>query len=76
MAFLVIELDIPSESVAQLNDQLPVSGNALEGVVVLRNMLDALLAGAKDGSAACAVRSTSAAVSASGGGESPTYDLK
>ena len=77
MAFVVIEIDASNDAVDQLNQILVNdSTKPQEGVVALRNLLDSMLAGARDASAAVVVRSTTSSPSASGGGISVSYNLK
>lgn len=75
MAFINIEID-SADGIGQLNGLLQASGNPQEGVQALLNYLNKVACGAVDGNLAIAVRSTSASVSASGGGSSVTYLLK
>ncbi len=76
MAKLVIEID-STDSIAQLNSKVMFPTKALEGVIALRNYLDAMLAGCVDASAQVTSRDTTASVSTSGSGsQQVTYNLK
>lgn len=78
MAFICIEIDTTSsESVAQASEKLMNdSSKPQEGVAALKNILDAISAGAKDASVQVVTRATTASLAASGGGISATYNLK
>ena len=77
MAFLMIRIEAPALTVGNINQKLVNSdANAIEGVVALRNLCDALLAGAVDAQVDIAVRSTTQAITAAGGGIDATYNLK
>ena len=77
MAFVNLSVEISGASVAQLNQQIALDATKPhDSVTKLKNLLDALLSGAADGQVLVAVRSTDAAVTASGGGDSGTLNLK
>lgn len=82
MAFLTITVEVPSASVDQLNQQLPLAGASFdssrpqEAVQALKNLLDGISAGAQDADLDIAVRSTDPAVAANGGGVSGSVSLK
>ena len=76
MAFVMIRVDLPNDSVAQANTLVENSSKPHEGVVQLRNLCEAILAGAKEGEVAVALRDTTQSITAAGGGSSATYNLK
>lgn len=77
MAFLMIRVDAPSLSVADLNAKLAQSSNPQVGMNGLDNLMLAIASGAVDATVDCATRDTSQAVTASGTGAiSVTYNLK
>lgn len=76
MAFVMIRVELPNDSVGQANTLIKDSSNPHDGLVQLRNLCDAVLAGAKEGEVAVAVRDTTQAITAAGGGSSATYNLK
>lgn len=75
MAFIVIEID-SSDTVGQLNDLLRASGNPKEGAQLLHNYLNQAICQKIDATLNVAVRSTTASVAASGGGNSVIYQIK
>lgn len=80
MAFVMVRMEVPSMDENQLNQKaLGGEGDNTkphEGVVSLRNMLDAILGGSIDAQVDVAVRDSTQAISASGDGESASYNLK
>ncbi len=77
MAFLVLVIDVPTDSIAQLNSDIQRTGNPHVAVVQARNELDAILAGAKDASVQVTTRDTDPSVATSGSGSTQiTYNLK
>ncbi len=77
MAFLVVEIEIPNDSVTQINQNMVDDDTKPhEGVEACKAQLEALLAGAKDGQVLVAVRSTTSTPTASGGSMSATFNLK
>lgn len=78
MAFMVLVIDVPNESIAQLNAKVVTAASRRqEGVASCRNYLDALLAGAVDGSVQVTTRSTDPSVATAGTGSAQvTYNLK
>lgn len=76
MAFVCLVIEIPTDSITQLNSDIQRPGNPHEAVVQSRNELDALLAGAKDGLVQITVRDTDPSISTSGSGSTQeSYDL-
>lgn len=77
MAFVNLSVEVSGTTVAQLNQKLGLDATKPhDSVAKIKNILDALLSGAADGQVLVAVRSTDAAVAASGGGDSGTLNLK
>lgn len=75
--FLMIKVELPFDSIGQLNAQVVGdSTNPHEGVVNLRNQLESLLGGTKDGIVSIATRETTQAISSDGAGIIATYNLK
>lgn len=77
MAFLVIEIDVPANNIAELNSQVQRATKPYEAVALCRNYLDAILSGAIDASVQVTSRDTTASVSTSGSGsQQESYNLK
>lgn len=77
MAFLVLEIDAPANTIAQLNAKIQRPTKPLEAVVEMRNLCDAILAGAVDASVQATTRDVTASVSTSGSGSQQVlYNLK
>jgi len=77
MAFIVIEMDIPAQSIDSLNARCQRSGKPHAAVVELRNLCDALLGGAIDGSVQVTTRDVTAGVTTSGvSSQQEDYNLK
>ena len=75
MAFVVIELDVPTHDEYHLNDLLKTDANA--GVQELINLLAGVAGGAVDASVKVAVRATTSTPTSSGNGATAvTYNLK
>ena len=75
MSFLMVRIEASALSVGQMNDKLSDSSNPHEGVQKLKNLLDAISSGAIDAQVDVAVRSSTQAITAEGGGEDESYDL-
>jgi len=77
MAFINLSIELPNDSVDQSNQRLALDATKPhDSLAKIKNILDGLLGGAVDGQVLVAVRSTDAAVAASGGGDSGTLNLK
>lgn len=77
MAFVVFELDIPAQSIANLNDRVQRPTNSREAVNLARNLLEAIVAGSVDASVQTTVRDTTSSISTSGSGSTQqSYNLK
>lgn len=77
MAFLVLEIDVPAQSIAQLNASCQRSGNPQSAVNLCRNLLEAICAGAIDASIQVTSRDVTASVATSGSGsQQESYNLK
>lgn len=75
MAYVVVVVNV-GDSIASLNDQIQRSGKPHEAVANVKNLCQALLAGAKDGTVQVTVRSTDPSVSTNGSGSSQeSYSL-
>lgn len=76
MAFVCLVIDVPADSIAQLN-VVQNPGNPHSAVVNARNLADAILAGAKDASVQITVRDSDPAIATSGSGSTQqSYNLK
>lgn len=77
MAFLVLEIDAPAHTIAQLNSKIQRPTKPLEAVIEMRNLCDAILAGTVDASVQATTRNITASVSTSGSGSTQfSYNLK
>lgn len=82
MAFIMIRVEVPGAVASQLNAKIPGDSSAAadtkarEGVVELRNLMDSILAGTTPAEVDVAVRATTEAITAQGGGISASYNLK
>jgi hypothetical protein len=65
-AHFCIVIDAPNESIDQLNTRLPAAGNAHEGVIQARNLLNAILAGDVSASVQSTSRDTDPSIATSG----------
>lgn len=75
MAFIMIRVEIGAMSVGDANSLLKPT-KPHDGVEQLAIVLDALLAGAKDGQVDVAIRDSTQTITAAGGGSSASYNLK
>lgn len=77
MAFVVLVIDVPNNSISQLNADMQRPGNPHVAIVQARNELDAILGGAKDAAIQVTVRDTDPSVATSGSGSTQfLYNLK
>lgn len=77
MAFVVLVIETPKDSIAELNSKIQRPGKPHEAVVQARNYLDGILAGCTDSSVQITSRDTDPSVSTSGSGsEQESYNLK
>lgn len=77
MAFVCIVVDVPADSIDRLNSDLQRPTKPHEAVVELKDMCQAILAGAKDASVQITTRDTDPAISTSGSGsQQESYNLK
>lgn len=77
MAYINITIDTGAGTVTQANEMVRSdSSTPREGVVKLRNLMDALLAGAVDANIDLATTNVDPAVNAAGGGIDRAYVLK
>lgn len=77
MAFLVLEIDIPAQGIAQLNASCQRPTKPHDAVNACRNLLEAICAGAIDASVQVTSRNVTASVSTSGSGsQQELYNLK
>lgn len=77
MAFINITVNLPSDTVAQSNSRCVAdSSKPFDGVISLRNILDAALAGCANADIKLAVTNVDPAVAAAGGGVSADFNLK
>lgn len=76
MAYVVLVIEAPEHSIADLNDKLQ-RGDAHEGVKACANYFKGALAGVNDISVEVTTRDSDVAVSTSGtGSQQNTYNLK
>jgi hypothetical protein len=75
MAFLMIRVEASALSVADMNAKLANSSNPQDGMIKLDNLMLAIAGGAIDAQVDCAVRDTTQAITAAGGGSSASYNL-
>lgn len=76
MAYLCIVINSSNDSIANLNDKIQRPTKALDAVVNVRNYMDALLAGAVDGTVQVTTRSTDPSIGTAGSdSEQESYDL-
>lgn len=76
MAFIVLVIDVPGESIGTLNANQN-SGNPHEAVSNAQNLLNGIQAGAVDASIQMTVRDTDPSVATSGAGSTQeSYNLK
>lgn len=75
MAFLMIRIEASSLSAGDFNSKLKDDANPQDGVVQLRNLMDAIIAGSIDAQVDVAVRETTQAVTAQGDGQDASYNL-
>lgn len=76
MAFIMVRIEVPGKSDTELNQQVKSSANQREGVILLRNLVEAALAGATPSQIDVAVRATTQAITADGNGITASYNLK
>lgn len=80
MAFVMVRVEVPAMSDDQLNQKvLNGSGdstNPHDGMVLMRNLMDSILAGSIDAQVDVAVRDSTQSISASGNGSSASYNMK
>lgn len=78
MAFIVMVLDVPSDSIAQLNSKYQLDSTKQREVFLKsRDLMEAIASGAVDASMQITVRDTDPAVATSGSGSSQiSYNLK
>ena len=63
-------------SVGDLNSKLKDDANPQDGVVQLRNLMDAIIAGSVDAQVDVVVRETTQSITKQGAGEDAAYNLK
>lgn len=77
MAYINITIQLPNEVVGQCNSRVVAdSTKPFDGVISLRNILDAALAGAAVADIKLAVTNVDPAVAAAGGGVSADFNLR
>lgn len=76
MAFMMIRVECPSQSVGDLNSKLQSSTNANEGLNQLVDLMAAISAKAIAGEVDVVVRDSTQTITAAGGGGSASYNLK
>ena len=78
MAFIVMVLDVPADTIAQLNAKYQLdSTKQREAFLLSRDLMDAVASGAVDASMQVTTRDTDPSVSTSGSGSSQiSYNLK
>ena len=76
MAFVCIVIEVPSDSISQLNSDIQRPGKPHAAVTNLKNLCQALIGGAKDGSIQVTTRSTDPSIATAGSGsEQESYNL-
>lgn len=75
MAYLMIRVNAPGVSVEDMNAKLSEDSKPHEGLIQLRNLMDALSCRSIPSDVDVAVRETTQAISADGDGEDASYDL-
>ncbi len=76
MAFVCIVVEVPSDSIARLNSDIQRPTKPHEAVANLKNLCQALQAGAKDGIVQITTRDTDPSISTSGSGsQQESYSL-
>lgn len=77
MAFIVFEIEVPGQGIAQLNASCQRPTKPQDAVNVCRNLLEAIVCGAIDASVQVTTRDTTASVTTSGtGSQQENYNLK
>ncbi len=77
MAFIVLEIDVPASSIADLNAKCQRPTKPHDAINACQNLLSAILAGAADASVQVTTRDVTAAVATSGSGsQQELYNLK
>lgn len=75
--YVVIEIDAPNQSIANLNEKAQEAGKPHQAVNKLVNLLAAIAGGNIDASVKVVVKDASTTINTSGtGSTSETYDLK
>lgn len=75
--YVVIEIDAPQHTIANLNEKSQNSGNPHQAVNKLVDLLAAITAGAVDASVKVVVKDAATTINTSGtGSTSETYNLK
>ena len=72
----MIRVQADGLSVGTMNEKVTGDSKPQEGVVQIRNLMEAILAGAVDAQVDVAVRETTQSISADGDGDSASYNLK
>jgi len=75
MAFMLVRIDADALSAGDFNSKLKDDANPQDGMVQLRNLMDAIIAGSVDAQVDVVVRETTQSISAQGSGESASYNL-
>lgn len=68
MSYVVIEVSLPSLSIATLNDKCQSGGDRSDAINQVMNILSALAAGAEGGTIQVTTRDTTSSISTSGSG--------
>lgn len=76
MAFIMVRIEVPGKSVTELNQAVREDANQREGVILLRNLVEGVLAGAIGAQVDVAVRDSTQTITAADGGDSALYNLK
>lgn len=77
MAFLVLEIDAPAQSIANFNAKIQRHGKPHEAVNEIRNLFDAISGGVVDASVQATTRDVTASITTSGSGsQQELYNLK
>lgn len=77
MAFIVLEIDVPGQGIAQLNASCQRPGKPHDAINACQNLLSAILGGSADASVQVTTRDITASVATSGSGSQQNlYNLK
>lgn len=77
MAFIVLEIEVPAQSIAQLNSNCQRSGKPHDAVNVCANLLSGILGGCVDASVQVTTRDVTASITTSGtGSQQENYNLR